>query len=79
MYILFAENSHPERDTTAQHSVRSRSSDNLTVYGSKTAIQTRSTGKKNLTPRTAGKAVPASRGGKVRNYNVKDDLSDGHR
>ena len=70
--------SRPERDTGPQHGVRPRSSDSLTVQGSKTTVQPRSAVKKNLTPRTAGKAITISHRAKIRNYNVKDDLSSGH-
>jgi len=76
--FLFVGSSQPEKDTEAQHAVHPHSANSLTVQGYKTQVQPRSAAKKNLTPRTAGKTVQASRRAKIRNYNIKDDLSDGH-
>lgn len=77
--FLFVGSSHPERDAAVQDNVQAHSSNNLTVQGSKTIVQSRSAVKKNLTPRTAGKAVPVARRTKIRNYNVKDDVPSTHR
>ena len=77
--FLFVGSSRPERDAGAHDIILPDSSNNLTVQGSKTTVQSRSAVKKNLTPRTAGKAVPVARGTKIRNYNVKDDVPSAHR
>jgi len=76
--LLFVGSCRPERDTGTQHAVRPHSSNSLTVQGFKTHVQQRSATQKNLTPRTAGKTVQASRRAKIRNYNIKDDASDRH-
>jgi len=77
--FLFVGSCHPERDAGTKDSVQPHSSNSLTVQGSKTTVQSRSAVKKNLTPRTAGKAVPVARRTKIRNYNVKDDVPSTHR
>ena len=80
MLFLSVGGARPERDAGVQQdNVQPHSSHSLTVQGSKPAMLSRSAAKKNLTPRTAGKAVPASHRTQIRNYNVKDDLSSGRR